>query len=463
MRAGLLLLALLLAAPASAVLIASGDGTGNASAPADDPGWANVGYGVETGVYLGNGWVLTASHVGPDDLRLGNELYAAIPSSAVELETQGARADLLLYRIARDPGLPELALAVSTPAVGSDMVMIGKGPNRGAATSACSPPISGWLWGQGSAMRWGTNRITEVGLDIPIGPRTTRSLVTDFSVSGQTPSEAQAGQGDSGGAVFAKVGGVWELAGILFGVGYLGCQPDRSSLYGNLTYAADLAYYRAQIEAVASVPACDDGIDDDGDGLVDSADPGCSGPNDAFETSDALPCDDGIDNDDDGLVDAADPGCRDPLGAPEDPECQDGLDNDGDGYIDFDGGSSAGLGAAQLTAPDPECMDQGQPAAWKDQEAAPATPTPTSTPTATPTATLTPTLTPSPTPSGSPSATPTPSATATPTPSATASATATPTPSPTPTPEPSAALGALGAALGLGWCRRGRRGSSPPK
>ena len=36
-------LALSWGAPAGAVIIASGDGTGNTSAPLDDPGWAHVG------------------------------------------------------------------------------------------------------------------------------------------------------------------------------------------------------------------------------------------------------------------------------------------------------------------------------------------------------------------------------------------------------------------------------------
>ena len=50
---------------------------------------------------------------------------------------------------------------------------------------------------------------------------------------------------------------------------------------------------------------CQDGIDNDGDGLVDGADPDCE------ETPPPGPeiCDDGIDNDGDGYVDAYDPDC----------------------------------------------------------------------------------------------------------------------------------------------------------
>jgi beta-glucanase (GH16 family) len=59
--------------------------------------------------------------------------------------------------------------------------------------------------------------------------------------------------------------------------------------------------------------ACADGLDNDGDGLVDLADPGCSGWSDDDETNAPPPpppaCADGLDNDGDGLVDLADPGC----------------------------------------------------------------------------------------------------------------------------------------------------------
>jgi hypothetical protein len=109
------------------------------------------------------------------------------------------------------------------------------------------------------------------------------------------------------------------------------------------------------------VPACSDGLDNDGDGLIDYPDdPGCSSPMDDSENDPSLPCDDRIDNDGDGLVDfPRDPGCQQPLSPKEDPECDDGIDNDGDGFIDWDGG---GVGD-----PDPQCI--GRP--WHDREAAP--------------------------------------------------------------------------------------------
>lgn len=93
----------------------------------------------------------------------------------------------------------------------------------------------------------------------------------------------------------------------------------------------------------AAVPidlACRDGLDGDGDGLVDRLDPGCDGPLDDDERNAELAsaCTNGVDDDGDGATDSADPGC---LAAPllggfsVADGCRDGLDNDGDGKADF--------------------------------------------------------------------------------------------------------------------------------
>ena len=60
--------------------------------------------------------------------------------------------------------------------------------------------------------------------------------------------------------------------------------------------------------------ACNDGVDNDGDGLVDLDDPTCDGDERARterDEGDSSPrrCADGVDNDRDGLIDLADPGC----------------------------------------------------------------------------------------------------------------------------------------------------------
>ena len=87
--------------------------------------------------------------------------------------------------------------------------------------------------------------------------------------------------------------------------------------------------------------SCNNGLDDDEDGLVDGADSDCTS---AFATeTPQTTCNDNQDNDGDGLRDAADPDCS--IGWELDEEtgesngiyaCSDDIDNDGDGDVDQD-------------------------------------------------------------------------------------------------------------------------------
>jgi Trypsin-like peptidase domain len=367
MLASILLLALLLGTvPAQAVIVASGDGTQNTTAPPDDPGWANVGIrGGLSAVYLGNRWVVTAAHVGIGSVTFGGVPYDAIPGSTSSFETApGQIADLIVFKLREDPGLPALTIASAAPPSGADVVMIGNGRNRGAATQWSG--IDGWLWGAGAAMRWGTNRVGSAPANVTIGSNVSLAFWTEFTktpTSQVTAHEAQAATGDSGGALFVENAGAWELGGTLFAINTFGGQPANSAFYGNRTYAVDLSSYRSAILVVTTKPACNDGIEDDGDGLVDFPnDPGCASADDLDERSPLLACDDGADNDGDGLTDSpADPGCRDPASTLENPSCDDDLDNDGDGAIDWDGG--AALGTA-----DSYCVSNGS---WQNREKPP--------------------------------------------------------------------------------------------
>jgi probable HAF family extracellular repeat protein len=67
-------------------------------------------------------------------------------------------------------------------------------------------------------------------------------------------------------------------------------------------------------------------------------------------------CADGIDTDGDGLSDLADPACYDATATPENPACDNGLDDDNDGKIDWDGGPGG--------TPDPQCNGK----AWLTKE-----------------------------------------------------------------------------------------------
>ncbi len=99
-------------------------------------------------------------------------------------------------------------------------------------------------------------------------------------------------------------------------------------------------------------PACDNGRDDDGDSTIDEGggkkkrkkkravpDAGCEGPTDTDEAGASVACNDGRDNEPDGLIDLSDPGCSGPTDTtetdPNGPECDNARDDDADSRSDF--------------------------------------------------------------------------------------------------------------------------------
>lgn len=276
---GLLVAALVTyASPAIAVVIAGSDGAINTSPPSPDPGFANVGImsGL-TGVYLRNGWVLTASHVGMGPITLDGDLFDPIPGSEVRLANEsGAPPDLVVFKIYGVPALPDLEIATVPRSLNEEVILVGHGRNRGASTTWSN--LEGWALETGRALRWGTNRIS--GVNEFVLSTTAFSTVFDrLRGPGSDAPEAQSVPGDSGGAVFAWNGSAGELVGIIFARGMPIDQPADLALFTNTSVIADLHAYRSQIVALIDQPDCDNGIDDDGDGYVDYPDdPGCSDP-----------------------------------------------------------------------------------------------------------------------------------------------------------------------------------------
>lgn len=255
--------------PASAVVVAGSSGTGNTTAPADDPGFANVGVvNGASGVYLGSFetgyWVLTATHVGFGDITLGGVTYSAIAGSGVQVG-----GDLYAYRIESDPGLATLTFSASSPITGSTVVMIGNGRNRAselnywsvtgtapeyawtAVSSTQSYNAAGYAYASGSAIRWGTNTIDSENT-YNLGTGLTNGLLMDFDAR---VGEAMGAPGDSGGALFYKNGSTWELAGILSGIYSYDNQPSGTSVFGNLTVAVDLASYYTTLTSLTGAAA----------------------------------------------------------------------------------------------------------------------------------------------------------------------------------------------------------------
>jgi len=223
----------------------------NYRAPADDPGWANVGVCDRwTAVYLGRGWVITAAHVGPSNIELGGAVYQAdVKSRERVYNSDGTVADLTLFRVHPEPDLPSLKISDESPPIGSQIVLIGSGLGRGEKT--LGDGRVGFLWQPPSVKRWGTSMVHEFLHDQSVG--NTDVFATRFSIA-NTPHEAHAAHGDSGGAAFAYLDGQWQLVGIILAVDNHTGQPDRAAVYGNRTVIADLARYREFIQRVTATP-----------------------------------------------------------------------------------------------------------------------------------------------------------------------------------------------------------------
>lgn len=282
----------LAAQPAFGLLVAPPATNDNTAAPMDDPGWLNVG---DRGIYLGNRWVLTAFHVGAGTTTFpGVGTFTFETGTDMRVENPSGMgltqfADILLYRLTTDPGLPPLTLSSGTPAIDDEVTFIGDG---GAVTPAATEThwdVTGtspnFTWTEvmsggdahgyvatTSRKLWGTNLIeddepffNETDADhvapVSTGNGDTISFITEFDKTGltlgmATDSETQALSGDSGSAVFYKVGGNWVLAGLTHAIAFFEDQPNVGStaVFGNLTFAADLSAYRDAILSITSVP-----------------------------------------------------------------------------------------------------------------------------------------------------------------------------------------------------------------
>ncbi len=232
--------------------------------PADNPGWNNVvQISSASGVYLGDGWVLTANHVGNGPARFSDgRSFDVLTGTNVLLSntTLPGNPDLRMFRLAEDPGLPTLKIDDVRPASGSTVMMIGAGRERAPGLISWSVSGSGnsQTWTETTplqantlgfnlldttAMAWGTNNVHG-------GPIVINGSTAGFGMAFNRPGlawEAQAVAGDSGGGVFQFVDGQWQLAGIMDTQTLLGNQPAGTAVFGNETQAVDLSVYRTQI------------------------------------------------------------------------------------------------------------------------------------------------------------------------------------------------------------------------
>lgn len=289
------LLAAFDAPDASALIFASPEVEPTVETPDDFPYWEHVTqrrYDGPTVLYLGDGWVLTARHVGLGEIFLDGELYLpSFGSARTLLNINGTAADMVVFRLARNaelPDLPLLPLASEPPRGGEEVILIGFGRERAKVIEWDDGRRTrfGFEWTKSGHKRWGTNRVTSNHEILVQGQWTTRVLSFLFDPPHSpdaTDFESHAAVGDSGGAVFVKREGVWLLVGMMTSVSSPRAMLTSAAQYGDMTYAADISYYRSELFRWTRAH-CANEEDDDGDGKIDfPLDPDCEDRRDQNE------------------------------------------------------------------------------------------------------------------------------------------------------------------------------------
>ena len=266
------------------------DLTGNTD-PNPVLGWYNVGsLNGASGVYLGNGWVLTVAHLGtPTQITLDGSTYYADSSPAIRLNdpsdptNPSDAADLQLFHIASAPSyLPILNIASTSPTAGTHFTAVGFGDagvspvyyNQSwvmlPASEAADAYYGGFSEGDRYTEHWAMNQTVNIGKNgfanpsgvplayVNVGAGNTIDFFSQFysnlSDYNANPlvSESEIGGGDSGGAVFDQFG---NLIGINEGVMGLDGQPDETAIFGDMSAYVDLAAYREEILSDIPEPA----------------------------------------------------------------------------------------------------------------------------------------------------------------------------------------------------------------
>lgn len=217
-----------------------------------------------SGVYLGNGFILTANHVTGTRYFIQGTEYAVDTSyngtgSKRVTNSQGVGLDLKLVKIQSPPALGALQLMNSTQsALSSYSLYIGWGVGKGTPQTT-DPANQGWTWGSEATTvnkRWGRNLTLGSNYNEVSNPNT--YLETQFNRTVFASPAAYNNDvfsltlGDSGGGLFEYVDSQWMLAGIGTDVstlwssyydrntGVAGDQPDSSYFVSMPAHSQDV-------------------------------------------------------------------------------------------------------------------------------------------------------------------------------------------------------------------------------
>jgi hypothetical protein len=208
-------------------------GEANRGRRCDPPG--QLGWrGGYPAIYLGNGWVITAHHVGAGDVVFGGVSHHALPESTVRLGRDGRPpdADLVVFRIEPRPDLPTLPIRPTPP----------KSRRCRSEELRGEPPAGEQAAGPGAATRRcaGARTVARSASTCAPGGNVTPGFAVRFDPR-ETRFEAQAARATRGRRLHPteslrarrRPARDRQLPG----------QPPNTALYGNLSTAADLSVF----------------------------------------------------------------------------------------------------------------------------------------------------------------------------------------------------------------------------
>ena len=179
-------------------------------------GWQYQGqWGDFLGTPIASQYFITAEHIGGT---IGQQfILNAVPYTTVA-SFDDPNSDLRIWKISGTFPSNVIAPIYTAPnEIGKELVVFGRGLQRGAPVNDSGSFLHGWLFGAiDSVQRWGTNTGSST---IDGGPGVGQLLGAEFN-HGFNSTECDLSAGDSAGAVFIQdpADNVWKLAGINYAI-----------------------------------------------------------------------------------------------------------------------------------------------------------------------------------------------------------------------------------------------------
>ncbi|MDE0834974.1 MAG: hypothetical protein OSA84_01320 [Akkermansiaceae bacterium] len=250
--------------PAHAIILFGKNNSANLTDPATGAPYASVGKltdGLHTtiggsGIYLGNGYVLTANHVGPFTSITfdGSTYYDHDGATPVQV---AAGVDMKILRLTTTPTVGAVSIYTGSSELNNNATIVGWGVGRDPATAVNSTVVP---WGNvaTSDKRWGLN-VPKATANISHGSGSFSALVTVLGGNSQPnqglgADEAAVTLNDSGSGMFQFLGGNWHLTGLTTNVETADSSTfgqDRTNFSrGDFNYFARISTYSTQINAL---------------------------------------------------------------------------------------------------------------------------------------------------------------------------------------------------------------------